>query len=168
MDEVWIEQTAYLAKLSLDATFKRQASALRNNRPPRNGAPAAGEPGDFETSLIGCLTEPIGAEYLKPITWNAFQERLTGQADLGGWIDVKGVWRHRYRLAVQKNSNPDWAYLSISAEGHPIYHIRGWLWGYECMLKKNWSDPTGRGMPAYFVSRPYRHPLELRRLLHFE
>jgi hypothetical protein len=101
----------------------------------------------LENDILGARCEAAGYTYCSPIHWNLYQ---SGEADLGDFIDVKGVREHQHRLIVQWDGKPHWAYLLISAQEHPRYHVIGWCWGREAMQEKYWSDPAGN-RPAYFV-----------------
>lgn len=70
--------------------------------------------------------------WLDPIEWNETDEDGIGKADLGGFIDVKGVEEAHHRLLVQLDAKDDFAYLLVDSWRHPDYAIVGWLWGREC------------------------------------
>lgn len=142
--------------------FQRHQNAMVNGREPCNGAP--NDPvTSLEMHIMGARCEAAGKVYYNPVKWHAYKPSgIRNLPDLEDWIDVKGRGKHWHHLVVQKDDDPSWAYVLVSAEDHPLYHIVGWLWGKEAMLKKFWDEPVP-GRPAYFARRPLRDPADLYR-----
>ena len=165
-EPVIIRLTPDIIEYADNVAALRQGSAFLKHRSPANGLAA-----DFEVSLahhrLGARCEAAGKIYLNPITWHALAERIKNLPDLGAFIDVKGRPRDTNDLIVQKDANDQFAYLFISAEHHPDYHIFGWAWGYEAKQQRFWRDPAG-GRPAYFMPNEElpHSPDELRALIH--
>jgi hypothetical protein len=109
--------------------------------------------------------EHAGEKWLRPIPWNRVEPEGIGMADLGCFIDVKGVEEAHHRLLVQEDADNDHAYLLVDSWQHPQYAIVGWLWGREAK-RAEWWDPRGLqdGRPCFVVPRsspPMRNPQEL-------
>lgn len=98
--------------------------------------------------------------WLNPITWNEYQ---VGGADLGDFIDVKGVEEAHHKLLVPLDAKDDFAYLLVDSWRHPVYAIVGWVWGYEGK-KHPIKSLQGEDRPCHVVERSYpplRDPLGL-------
>lgn len=122
---------------------------------------------NFETALWknrqSSRCELAGKLWLNPITWNTIDEKGIGKADLGDFIDVKGVEKAHHRLLVQLDAKDDFAYLLVDSVVHPDYEMVGWLWGREAKLHPI-ETPDGQDRPCHCVKRaipPMSDPQEL-------
>lgn len=98
--------------------------------------------------------------WLNPITWNEYQ---VGGADLGDFIDVKGVELAHHRLLVPLDAKDDFAYLLVDSWLSPRYAIVGWVWGHEGKTHPL-ESLEGEDRPCHVVRRswpPMRDPVEL-------
>lgn len=115
------------------------------------------------TNLLGTRCERVGKSVFKAEIWNAFIPDLTNYSlpDLiaaGIEIDIKGVAEDKRGLctpAFKPSGSPanipnDCAYVLISGEFHPEYHVIGWLWGRELAQHKNLMWPH---RPAYWCNK---------------
>ena len=135
--------------------LRRHESGIRNNRPPKNGAPT--DPRfmlEMHQHSVPC--ECAGWLYLRPCKWQRYAEEIHGLADLEDWIDVKGIKKLNNKLIVQCDDPDDWAYLLIGSWDHPWYDILGWCWGREAKTVPI-TDPRGElggpSGPAHFVAQ---------------
>ena len=134
--------------------LRRHESGIRNNRPPKNGAPT--DPRfmlQMHRDSVPC--EYAGWLYLRPCKWHQYAEEIHGMADYEDWIDCKGIKKRHHKLIVQRDDPDDWAYLLVYSGDHPWYEMVGWCWGYEAKTVPI-TDPRGErgGLPgpAHFVS----------------
>ncbi len=158
-DEIPIKLEQQHIDYADEIAYKRRQLG-EQKRQPRNGVALTGdEPLRYDT--MGARCECAAYLYFKPLKakWHAFTGgHITDESgeklpDLDDYIDAKGRAKDWHSLPVQKDAPKHWAYLLVSAEHHPVYLIRGWVWGFEVQNDSHWADPAG-GMPAFFVE-PY-------------
>lgn len=162
-----IKLTPEITEYADNVAALRQGQAFMKSRKNMNGLS-----GDFDKMLaihrLGARCEAAAKLFLNPIKWNALSDKITGLADLGGVVDVKGRTKSWYELVVQKNDEDHFAFLLVTAEYHPNYNIVGWMWGREAKDQKFWREHVA-GRAAYFV--PHNNlspPEELFRHVHHE
>jgi hypothetical protein len=135
-----------LEQLHIDTADKvarrRRAWAVEHALEPANGAPIDNDEA-LALDILGARCEAAGKLFYNPIRWHAVRDEVTNP-DLGSFIDVKGIREHGHRLIVKGHGHPEWAYVLVSAEEHPWYHILCWCWGSDAMQQRFWQDPTGR------------------------
>jgi hypothetical protein len=141
-----------------EAARMRQDNAVEELRTPGNNL-RAGD-GDLALNVLGCRCERAAKVAFEPIEWHKFKRgRLDDLADLGDFIDVKGVDKDERRLLVPRGRlHVDWAYLLVSAENFPYYWIAGWMWGSELVphLESSFGPYVQR--PAYLAGHDLLHP----------
>lgn len=138
--------------------FRRQAINESYALPGRNGAPSAGKRA-LQLHLLGAAGEMAVASILG-LKDHLYVDQLPTpeSSDLPGRIDVKTRSRHSYDLVVQQNEPADKTYVLVTIERREIL-VHGWLKGHEASKPHFWKDPAG-GRPAYFVPKPFLHPLQ--------
>jgi len=147
----WLTLLPEDIELADRVAVRRQEAAEQRGRKGHNGAASTGK-NALALHVLGARTELAGKFYFHPkCHWNDFRDKIYRLPDLEDWIDVKGVDKFGYRLIVQKNDPPEWAYLLIVAQRHPIYDVIGWCWGHEAQQKRFWDDPQRTDRPAYYV-----------------
>jgi hypothetical protein len=123
-----------------------------------------GDGGEFEWELRGVQCEMASYNYLirdGDLLWVRFTTgQLNREADIDGWIEVKGVAfdRHNLLVPIGPYRTPlvdEWAYLKVSAERVPTFTLRGWLWGLEIRLDNRQVEPRP-GQPAWQAARELR------------
>jgi hypothetical protein len=72
--------------------------------------------------------------------------------DFGDNIDVKTVYYPRAQLWLTPNCPPEYIYLLVSSNLHPVYRIIGWCYGEEMMLQKYWNADAPRE-PAWVINQ---------------
>ena len=72
--------------------------------------------------------------------------------DFGDDIDVKTVHYERAQLWLTPDCPPDYIYLLVSCNLHPIYRIIGWCYGKEMMLQEYWNPDAPRE-PAWVINQ---------------
>lgn len=149
LDEAQVAEADGLAR-------RRQADAVRRGRIPGNNLTA-----DWAEAMAiqtqGCRGERAAKEWLEPVKWNDFAEDIYNLADFEDWIDAKTIKRPDHKMIVQRNDNPDWAYLLVQGARHPHYQILGWMWGREAQAAAV-TDPTGKNRGAHFVEQGWGEP----------
>jgi hypothetical protein len=119
----------------------------------------------IDYDILGSRCEKAGHVFLPMLTWHKFDENYQfDRADLGEFVDVKGVPFDSYSLNIQINQlNPMYAYLAISGEHHPYYWVRGWRWGWELKDRNNIVEWI-KGRPTWTWPRdePLRSIMELQ------
>lgn len=140
------------------------ARARRGNARDEGRIAPIGGAGDFEWELRGVQCEMASYTYLirdGDLTWLRFRTgSVNGEADIDGWIEVKGVAFHRHNLLIPIGPYrtplvDEWAYLKVSAERVPTFTLRGWLWGLEIRLDNTQVEPRP-GQPAWLAVRELR------------
>lgn len=136
---------------------RRMDAAVERNRQPNNNAPANDTEEAFALVVMGTRCECAAYLWAKPVKWHTFADDVRDLPDLHDFINVKGTSRSTDSLLVKSDEPDHWAYLLVLPwPRHPLYRIRGWLWGHEAKQVQWWRDPVG-DRPAYFVPQ-----LELR------
>jgi hypothetical protein len=140
---------------------RRGKAMMRSGQHTNNWKP------NFEKALWktrqSARCEHAGERWLQPIEWNTIDEGGIGKADLGGFIDVKGVEEAHHRLLVQLDAKDAFAYLLVDSWMHPDYAVVGWVWGHEAKLHPV-NSLEGEDRPCHCVPRsipPMRDPHEL-------
>lgn len=149
MGGVWLDLKPEHIEFSDNLAMRRHVAAFKNNRPGKNGAPTTGVAAEA-FNIMGARCECAAYLWAKPVKWHSFGESVRDLPDLDYFIDVKGVAQTRHSLIVQRHDSAEWAYLLVSSQEHPRYHLIGWMWGREAQQQKYWTDPVG-GRAAYFV-----------------
>jgi hypothetical protein len=140
------------------------ARARRNNAHEQGRVEPNGGRGDFEWELRGVQCEMAAYTYLiryGDLHWLRFKTgRVDGEADIDGFIEVKGVAydRHNLLIPIGPYRAPlvdRWAYLKVSAERVPTFKLVGWLWGLEIRLDNQQVEPRPE-QPAWLAVRELR------------
>lgn len=145
----------------LEIGTKREMSARRNGRKQVNGADFSSDQSlrIHRRAACGELAVKIWLN-CPDEEWNAYEDNVSGRADLAGFIDVKCPLDDRKNLIVPANRlHSSWAYVLVLADKRPFFRIRGWAWGREIVTVKE----LRRGRPAYIIlQKDLRHPDELK------
>lgn len=157
MGDCWITLLSGDLAACEAVALRRQAAAERNDRQPRNGAPARGRKA-LDYNRLGAIGEFAAKCYFDPVEWHdqVVDGYLDRVPDLDDSIDVKASGREWYDLRVQRRGHADRAYVLAAPcrfMGQPTWRVGGWLWGREAMIPKYWGDKARTGMPAFFVPR---------------
>lgn len=106
--------------------------------------------------LQGAASELAVAKHLGTYPAEALQrDRHAGDV---GRFEVRATAHQSGRLIVHPDDPADRAYvLTIGYDG--TWRVAGWLYGHEAQSERYWSDPTGKGRPAFFVPAGDLHPM---------
>jgi len=171
MHEIYINLVEDDIRYCLDLAQKRHDYNVKIGRKPANDAPT--DPlAALTIEQQGVFAEYVVYRFLEPVTWHRFIEgSVQGLPDFYNFIDAKWRPRHDSNLIIQGNDPAHWAYVHVSAELHPVYVIRWWIWGdHAKACDENgralyWKNRTGKRRPAFFVpgyDRNVRDPLDLK------
>jgi hypothetical protein len=141
----------------------RHGSAVIKRRARGNGPV-----GSFDFVLgkdrLGARCELAAKQYFNPVKWNSFSAKFYGEPDLGDFIDVKGRSETWQDLPVQEDGEATFAYLLVYPDPHPVYCLRGWMWGFDAKKPEFWGDKAKSGRPCFYIPQDsglLRDPEEL-------
>lgn len=170
MTSVFISLLPHEIDFSDNLGQMRQDNAVKNDRRAKNGAPED-EATALAMHILGARCEQAVHIFLeRKVMWHRYVSKELSQwkngkriklPDLGDDIDVKGRPLGWHDLIVQLDDNPDWRFVHVLADLHPVYEITGWMYGKEAKAISS-KDPKG-GRRAHFIERKLlRSPLTLR------
>jgi hypothetical protein len=131
----------------------------------------------MQTEISAARAERAGKFWFDPCKWNEVNDSVH-MPDLelpnGFKIDVKSIGRDTFHLIVPKDNpltswitiKPEWFYVLISTQHHPIYWLMGWLRGEE-ILRCETAFPERPAYKAdaiheiYLLNQMIKAPLRL-------
>jgi len=134
--------------------LQRHVANIAAGRTDRHGA----TPGDFAPHILGALGEMATAKALG-MFWSPSSTFATRNAgDLPGGVEVRTTGHPSGRLLLHPSDPDDRRYVLVVA-APPVFEVVGWLVGATGKQERWWSDPSGKGRPAFFVDRKALQPI---------
>lgn len=129
--------------LGAQAGAMRQVENMKLNRTPYYGA---GRSNDWQLNIEGVLGEMAVAKHIDCFWYGkgVFRGR-----DVGNY-EVRSTAHQNGRLILHPDDDDDaFFFLVVGAYGQ--YTVAGKILGRQGKVERYWSDPTGKGRPAFFV-----------------
>lgn len=82
------------------------------------------------------------------------------QADDVGRVQIRTRAKHGWELPIHPRDPDDRIFVLITGRA-PQLRLRGWIWGRDGKDQQYWSDPSGKGRPAYFVPNAVLNPMNV-------
>jgi hypothetical protein len=144
---------------ALDIAHRRQAAALKKNRPSAHGY---NESDPLKVHLQGCVAE-LAISLITGQEWHAYLEILndtpTKPPDVGEHLQVRSTEYLTGHLIVHPGDGDEDLFILVVVRGKNLM-LKGWLSGYEAKHQKYWGDKFKNGRPAYFIPQSDLRPCE--------
>lgn len=102
--------------------------------------------------VTGCRGEMAVAKALGRYWSGAIND--LGAADVGMAVQVRSVNGPNKRLILHTWDKDDQPFVLADCSLAPRIDLVGWILGANGKLQEYWSDPSGKGRPAFFVPTP--------------